>query len=92
MKKWVVTLFICLSANSFSQTNISPQFSELKGMEDQLGNTHLFYRIYNSYSNDPFYDTRNHIYHFDLENFSDSLFLSDYAHEDPAFVIFQNYS
>jgi len=89
MKKWVVLLFICCLSNSFSQTNISPQFSELKGMEDQQGNTHLFYRIYSSYSNDPFYDTRNDIYHFDMENFSDSLFLPDYAHEDPAFSFFR---
>ena len=43
MKKWVVFSFICLlmgihpsGTNSFSQ-NISPQFSELKGMEDQRG-------------------------------------------------------
>ncbi len=37
MKKWVALLFVCIYANSFSQTNISPQFSELKGMEDQQG-------------------------------------------------------
>jgi hypothetical protein len=46
MKKWVVLIIACLFTNILSQTNISPQFSELKGMEDQLGNTHLFYRIY----------------------------------------------
>ena len=39
MKKWVALLFVCIFANSFSQTNVSPQFSELKGMEDQLGTT-----------------------------------------------------
>ena len=90
MKKWVAFLFICLSTNNFSQTNISPQFSELKGMEDQLGNTHLFYRIYSSYSNDPVYETKNDIYHFDLENFTDSLFLRDYNHEDPIISYFRN--
>ncbi len=41
MKKWVAFLFICCLANNFSQTNISPQFSELKGMEDQLGESNL---------------------------------------------------
>jgi hypothetical protein len=41
MKKWVVLLFICCLANNFSQTNVSPQFSELKGMEDQQGKNHL---------------------------------------------------
>jgi len=41
MKKWVVFLIAFLSLNSFSQTNISPQFSELKGMEDQQVKTNL---------------------------------------------------
>jgi hypothetical protein len=41
MKKWVVLLFICCLANNFSQTNVSPQMSELKGMEDQLGKRNL---------------------------------------------------
>jgi len=41
MKKWVVFLFVTLITNSFSQTNISPQFSELKGMEDQQVKTNL---------------------------------------------------
>ncbi|MCU0406281.1 MAG: hypothetical protein MUE64_04785 [Ignavibacteriaceae bacterium] len=89
MKKWVALLFVCIYANGFSQTNISPQFSELKGMEDQLGNTHLFYRIYTSYTNDPFYNMTNDIYHFDLINFSDSLFLEDYSHSDPVLSYFR---
>jgi len=41
MKKWVVLLFVCCLANNYSQTNISPQFSELKGMEDQQGKNNL---------------------------------------------------
>jgi len=41
MKKWVVILFICYLANNFSQTNISPQFSELKGMEDHQDKSNL---------------------------------------------------
>ncbi len=90
MKKWVALLFVCIFANSFSQTNISPQFSELKGMEDQLGNTHLFYRIYSSYSNDPFYDVSNDIYHFDLTTLLDSLFLEDYSHSDPVMSFFRS--
>ena len=78
MKKWVAFLFICLSTNSFSQTNISPQFSELKGMEDQLGNTHLFYRIYNSLLKiHLFTHWSNHIYHLDLNSRTDTLFLRD---------------
>jgi len=41
MKKWAALFFICCLSNNFSQTNISPQFSELKGMEDQQGKSNL---------------------------------------------------
>ncbi|MCW8805225.1 MAG: hypothetical protein OQK56_02095, partial [Ignavibacteriaceae bacterium] len=85
MKKWVVFLFICCLANNFSQTNISPQFSELKGMEDQLGSTHLFYRIQTNYSNPPLYQWSNHIYHWDFSSGADTLFLSDSGIESPAY-------
>jgi len=82
MKKWVALFFVCIYANSFSQTNISPQFSELKGMEDQLGNTHLFYRIY-TYSESPqIYQWSNHIYHWDLNQGVDSLFIEDSGWEN----------
>ncbi|MCU0414552.1 MAG: T9SS type A sorting domain-containing protein [Ignavibacteriaceae bacterium] len=84
MKKWVVLIIACLFTNILSQTNISPQFSELKGMEDQLGNTHLFYRIYSLNENFPIYFyTYNDVYHLDLNSFSDSLFLRDYIESNP---------
>jgi len=86
MKKWVLILFICCSTNSFSQTNISPQFSELKGMEDQQGSTHLFYRIYEYFSNQFGFTVENSIYQFDLESLTDSLFLRDYIHSDPVMM------
>ena len=41
MKKWVALLFVCIFANSYSQTNVLPQFSELNGMEDQLSKSNL---------------------------------------------------
>ena len=83
MKKWVALLFVCIYANGFSQTNISPQFSELKGMEDQLGNTHLFYRIGTAFSNPPLYQWSNHIYHMDLFSNTDTLFITASGYEDP---------
>ena len=83
MKKWAIFLFASLSINSFSQTNISPQFSELKGMEDQQGNTHLFYRIYTSFENPPLYQWSNNIYHWDLLANIDTLFISASGYEDP---------
>jgi hypothetical protein len=85
MKKWVVILFICCFTNSFSQTNVSPQFSELKGMEDQLGKTHLFYRIGTAFSNPPLCQWSNHIYHWDFSSGADTLFLSDSGIESPAY-------
>ena len=85
MKKWVVVLFICCLTSNFSQTNVSPQFSELKGIEDQLGNTHLFYRIQTAYENPPVYDWSNHIFHLDLSTGIDTLYISSSGHEDPAY-------
>jgi len=41
MKKWVVFIIACLFTNILSQTKISPQFSELKGMEEQQGKNNL---------------------------------------------------
>jgi hypothetical protein len=50
-------------------------FTELSGFEDSNGNTHLFYRICIRYSSGGF---SNDIYHFDIFNNSDSLYLDDY--------------
>jgi hypothetical protein len=41
MKKYVVFLFVILFINNFSQTNVSPQFSELKEMEDEQGKRNI---------------------------------------------------
>jgi len=83
MKACLLFVIIIFISNTFSQ-NISPQFSELKGIEDQSGNTHLFYRILSYFNNDPFFDSNNDIYHFDLETNTDTLFIADYSHWDPA--------
>jgi hypothetical protein len=80
MKKWVVLFFICCLTNNFSQTSISPQFSELKGMEDQQGNTHLFYRIH-TFSQNPISHWSNHIYHWDLNQDVDTFFIDDSGFE-----------
>ena len=89
MKKWVVTLFICCLTNNFSQTNISPQFSELKGMEDQQGNTHLFYRIFEYISDENGFYKGNSIYHIDFSNGIDSLFIRDFINDYPAYQVFK---
>ena len=85
MKKWVALFLICFFQSISPQTIISPQFSELKGMEDQNNNTHLFYRIYTSFENPPVYDWSNHIFHLDLYTGIDTMFISSSGHEDPAY-------
>jgi hypothetical protein len=77
MKKWVVYLIAALLTNSFSQTNVSPQFSELKGMEDQLGNTHLFYRIYTAGYGTMGYYYSNNIYRLNPVSGEDNFFLGE---------------
>jgi len=72
MKKWAAFLFICYLASSFSQTNISPQFSELKGMEDQQRKSNLLpneiLNIYplsigNKWIYDAYHFTNGNTYH-----------------------------
>jgi hypothetical protein len=86
MKKWTAFLFICYLVNSFSQTNISPQFSELKGMEDQQSNTHFFYRIYSYEETSSGYRSDNSIYHLDFNTEIDTLFLREFI--DHSYVSF----
>lgn len=55
-------VFSLLLYSEISAQNVSPQFSELKGMEDAQGNTHLLYRIH-SYQHGPNYESgTNNIY------------------------------
>jgi len=67
-------LFLFISVNAQEKYYT---FSELKGMEDQSGNTHLFYRLFYSDSSEHSYETENSIYHLDLSNNTDTLFLFD---------------
>jgi len=64
-----------------------PQFSELRGMEDQAGNTHLFYRKYSRIADASIYYSRitNNIYHLSLASGTDTLFFQDYANQDNMF-------
>ena len=71
MKRLVLLLSIVLSVTIFPQSyNIT--FSELKGMEDKNGNTHLFYR------EGADYYIFNPIYHFDIVSHSDSMLIDSW--------------
>ena len=52
-------------------------FSGLEGLKDTTGNIHLFYRLYYSYNSQNVYEVENSIYHLDLSDSSDTLFLFD---------------
>ena len=74
MKKLSLFLMLIFFTVSFSQT-INYTFSGLRGMEDKNGNTHLFYWKYYFSGNDTNYNYSNNIYHLDLSNGYDTLFL-----------------
>ena len=75
MKSLVLFLLsFVLSQNIYSQT-----FSELKGFEDQPGNTHLFYRIYQELQYPDELQINNILYHWNLNNNTDTLFFNAYS-------------
>ncbi|MGD8307178.1 MAG: hypothetical protein PVF17_11030, partial [Ignavibacteria bacterium] len=75
MKKIIISSVLLLNILTFPQ-NVSPQFSELKGIEDQQGNTHLFYRIYSSGYGTMGYYYSNSIYRLEAALGIDLLFLT----------------
>ncbi len=59
-------------------------FSELRGMEDSSGNTHLFYRLY-YYKYIPNYEeSSSNMYHWDLSADIDTIFLYSGYYYNPA--------
>jgi hypothetical protein len=74
MKKIFLFFLLSFPATLLCQIN-NPTLSELKGMEDLKGNTHLFYRMDSSWGDYLHGGFSNSIYHFDLSDESDSLFL-----------------
>lgn len=75
MKK-ILMILIIFSSLLFSQQKYYT-FSELRGMQDSSGNTHLFYRLHYSLDSGSSHYTENSIYHLDLQNKIDTLFLFD---------------
>ena len=73
MKKIMVTLLVIINSYSFSQSY--PHISELRGLEDSQNNTHLFYRYIYPFTS-CWYKS---IYHLDISNHKDTLFISDYG-------------
>jgi Secretion system C-terminal sorting domain len=76
MKVSLLILILLYASLSFPQQRYYT-FSELNGLDDSSGNTHLFYRLYYNYNKNNIYRSENSIYHLDLYNNTDSLFLFD---------------
>ena len=73
---WLAFGFTCVRGQ------FAPHFTDLIGLEDSLGQTHLFYRFYQE-SDDGFHEyRRNDIYHLDITNGSDTLFLESYSYQN----------
>jgi hypothetical protein len=79
MKKLILVFLLVISPNIFSQSY--PHISELNGLEDSQGNTHLFYRyVYPSTS-----CWSKNIYHLDIVNNIDTFFIWDSGGPDPIY-------
>ena len=85
MKKLSLFLAIILGSISYAQTK-NYIISELRGMEDKNGNTHLFYR------EGADYYIFNDVYHFDTASNSDSVLIDSYSGSYPGPKAIVDYS
>jgi hypothetical protein len=85
MKKIIIICLLYISS-LYAQTYYL--ISQLKGIEDNNNNTQLFYRLY-TFEFDGILDPykENSIYHFDLLNQSDSLFLFEGGRDEYMAII-----
>ena len=78
LSSFSVIVLVFLTQSMLLAQNVSPQFSELNGIEDEQGNTHLFYRIHSYQELDPFgFFEDNSVYHLNRSNQIDTLFLNE---------------
>jgi Secretion system C-terminal sorting domain len=78
----VLMLLLISSLNIFSQQKYYT-FSELRGMRDFSGISHLFYRLYYYEGNYTYYSYSNNIYDLNLSNDSSKILLNDSGGESP---------
>ena len=72
-----VLIFSLLLYSEISAQNVSPQFSELKGMEDTQGNTNLLYRVRSAHYQGFISSDSNIVYALVPHTQIDSMFLYD---------------
>ncbi len=87
MKNWVALFLILCFTSSFILAQNYPHIEELRGLEDSLGNSQLFYRYL--YPNLSCWSKS--IYHLDLVNGSDTILISDFAYELPPYSCYGTY-
>lgn len=76
MKRLILVFVLVLSTALPSQVDTT--FSELRGMDDSSGSTHLFYRKYSYQDLNGYWKKHNDVYHFDLAAQSDTLMFEDH--------------
>ncbi len=81
MRSKILIVLLILTNISFPQSY--SHLFELRGIEDSTGNTHLFYRYGGVYDVFQSGCWSKSIYHFDLTNNIDTLFIEDVAVSDP---------
>lgn len=85
---FLILLFLYLPSFLFAQTDTT--YSDLRGMEDAQGNTHLFYRKNSVVSDSMYYNARHDIYHFDINNQSEMFFLPDFTEDWSPWIFFNS--
>jgi len=81
MKTGILLLVVFVSFTAYTQIIEGFNFSELKGMEDKNGNTHLFYRLhYLCTDNVYIYTSSDAIWNLDLESQEERKFLDGYGY------------
>ncbi len=74
----IASLLTLFNLTSYSQEKYYT-FSDLRGLQDSSGSVHLFYRLQFQEGDAADNTHGNSIYHLDLKNNSDTLFLTDYG-------------
>ena len=72
-----IVIILCSFRSVVFAQNVSPYFSELKGMEDNQGNTHLLYRIHSYMRNSIAESASNNIYNLVPGTSIDTIYLED---------------
>lgn len=76
MRLLTIIILLILTLTVFTQ--VDTIFTELRGIEDSLAQTQLFYRKNYTISDSLYHIYSNNIYHFDVANNIDTFFLADF--------------